>query len=164
MIFQNYRRQRRNDAGVMVKVRIDDREGDAMLANASSRGLLAIMNDAPGRGSRVKVEIGERTIYGRVRWSHSDRCGVLLEESIRVPDLIEGRVVPYTPVTQRDLHRLLPDLGRTMVGDGPIVPRALRLVLLAAFVGGASYTIARFVAAGAGKEADDASISSGHWG
>lgn len=160
MIFQKQRGERRETAAVMVRMRVDDRECDAMLANASSRGVLAMMSDPPGRGSRVKVELGEHTLYGRVRWADADRCGIALREKISVPDLLVGRAVPVSWAFGRGIHRAMPGFVRAAPGDGALLPRAVRFLLLAILVGGASYTLARLGFGPGDRKVSDVAVTS----
>ncbi|CDO35395.1 PilZ domain-containing protein [Novosphingobium sp. KN65.2] len=159
MFFRKERMERREPAALMVRVRVNDRDCDAMVGNASSRGLMAMMVDPPAKGGRVKVEIGEHSLPGRVRWSHGDRCGIALKDEIRVPDFVKGLAVPVSRMTEREVRGISAGSGwRSFVRS-----RAVQLVVLAALLGGSTLVIARMGSGEALEETTDLALSTHDW-
>jgi len=159
MFFRKERVQGREPAALMVRVRVNDRDCDAMVGNASSRGLMAMMADPPAKGGRVKIEIGDHLLAGRVRWSHGDRCGIALKEEIRVPDLVQGTAVPVSRMTERDVIGISAGPRWKSFGKS----RAVRLVLLAALLGGSTFVIARLGSGEAASDTTDLALSTRDW-
>jgi len=80
---------------VRIGVRLKDDAGwsDAQILNISSRGVMALCQDPPGRGSYVEIRRGTYVMIGRVAWTATDRIGVHVRERISVEDLL----LPVSP-------------------------------------------------------------------
>ncbi len=80
---------------VRIGVRLKDDAGwsDAQILNISSRGIMALCQDPPGRGSYVEIRRGTYVMIGRVAWTAADRIGVHVREQISVEDLL----LPVSP-------------------------------------------------------------------
>jgi hypothetical protein len=80
---------------VRIGVRLKDDAGwsDAQILNVSSRGVMALCQDPPRRGSYVEVRRGTYIMIGRVAWTGTDRIGVHVRERID----IENLRLPVTP-------------------------------------------------------------------
>jgi len=96
---------------------IGDYDCQAMLLNASSRGVLAAVANPPVRGTRVRLRVGEMVMAGQVRWNGTDCCGIALRDPISVADLIEGHAVPVALVPQPRALRGIAGLVRAFVGE-----------------------------------------------
>ncbi|MFD2578670.1 hypothetical protein ACFSTD_08900 [Novosphingobium colocasiae] len=119
MFFNKQRLEERTVIAVHGRLRFDGRDEPVTLANASPRGVLALLDTPPKRGTRVAIEIGGSILNGQVRWSGANRCGIALGGSISVADLLEGQAVPVTFVTERDSALGNPGIFRAAVSDGP---------------------------------------------
>lgn len=148
MSFHKQRGESRTPLAIMARMRFGDRERDTLLANCSSRGVLAMAPNPPKRGTRVTLEIGDRRMTGRVRWATADRCGIALVEAIRVADLVQGRIVFERVVT--GLHNAGRPAGVLggILGESPLLRRVLGVLLFSVLLAGVSYAIVR---AGSGK-------------
>jgi hypothetical protein len=80
---------------VRIGVRLKDDAGwsDAQILNVSSRGIMALCQDPPRRGSYVEIRRGTYMMIGRVAWTGTDRIGVHVRERIVIEDLL----LPVTP-------------------------------------------------------------------
>jgi hypothetical protein len=80
---------------VQIGVRLKDDAGwsDAQILNVSSRGVMALCQDPPRRGSYVEIRRGTYVMVGRVAWTGADRIGVHVRERIVVEDLL----LPVSP-------------------------------------------------------------------
>ncbi|MEE4453226.1 PilZ domain-containing protein [Novosphingobium resinovorum] len=103
---------------VQADIRIGGRTVAATIANASSRGVLAMVEEAPPppRGTAVELRIGDHVLKGQVRWRALDRCGIALKEPIDVAELIEGRAAPVLYVPERLARRSAMELLRGLLG------------------------------------------------
>lgn len=116
MFIHRQRMEARTVVAVSAIMHIEGRMENATLTNASSRGVLAIVAGPPPRGTAIKLEIGDHTLEGQVRWREIDRCGIMLKTAISVADLIEGCAVPVMNIPER-LSRQRPlDIFRKMMG------------------------------------------------
>lgn len=88
-------RQREQRKPVQIGVRLKDDAGwcDAQIRNISSRGIMALIENPPGRGSYVEIRRGPYVMIGRVAWSGADRIGIHVRERIVLEDLL----VPVAP-------------------------------------------------------------------
>lgn len=80
---------------VRIGVRLKDDAGwsDAHILNVSSRGVMALCQDPPRRGSYVEIRRGTYVMVGRVAWTGTDRIGIHVRERIAVEELLR----PVTP-------------------------------------------------------------------
>lgn len=131
MGFHKQRGEARTAIAVMARLRFDDRECDAFLANASSRGVMAIVAKPPRRRTRVELQVGDDLLTGRVRWALAGRCGIALNETIRVSALAKGMEPGASVVLSRDSGRR-PGLLGAIVGEQPWRRLALLLIFAAA--------------------------------
>lgn len=100
---------------VKATMHVGARAIDAMLANASSRGVLAMVDAPPVRGTVVDLEIGDHMLRGQVRWRAHDRCGIALRERIDVSELVQGRAVPVSYVPERLARRSAMEILRGLL-------------------------------------------------
>jgi len=105
MFIHRQRMETRTAIAVKVTMRIGTRAAEATLVNASSRGVLALVDAPPGRGTLVDLQIGDRMVKGQIRWRTFDRCGIALKENLDVAELVEGRVVPVVRMPDRIARR-----------------------------------------------------------
>ena len=117
MIFHRQRSEERTRIAVEARMLIGDYDCQAMLLNASSRGVLAAVANPPVRGTRVRLRVGEMVMAGQVRWHGTDCCGIALRDPISVADLIEGHAVPVALVPQPRALRGIAGLVRAFVGE-----------------------------------------------
>jgi len=116
MFIQRQRMESRTILAVKATMRVAGRSVDATIANASSRGVLAMVDGAPVRGTPVELVIAGRVLKGQVRWRAHDRCGIALKEQIDVAELIEGRAIPVVYVPERLARRSAMELLRSFLG------------------------------------------------
>lgn len=101
--FSMSQRAREPRKPVRIGVRMKDDAGwcDAQILNVSSRGVMALCQDPPRRGSYVEIRRGTYVMVGRVAWTGSDRIGVHVREKIALDELLcpvtPGRKTPRTP-------------------------------------------------------------------
>lgn len=117
MIFQKQRGEDRKRIAVEAQMRIGDFVCEAMLLNASSRGVLAAVTQPPVRGTRVKLIVGDMEMVGQVRWSGADCCGIALRDPISVADLLDGHAVEVAFIPEPRALRGLSGLLRSLVSD-----------------------------------------------
>lgn len=94
MFIHRQRMEPRTMVALKATMRVGSRVLEATIANASSRGVLAMVPQPPVRGTVVDLEIGGHILRGQVRWRADDRCGIMLREAIDVAELVQGRAVP----------------------------------------------------------------------
>ncbi|VWX52171.1 PilZ domain-containing protein [Novosphingobium sp. 9U] len=117
MIFHRQRGEERTRIAVEARMRIGEFEGEAMLLNASSRGVLAALAQPPVRGTRVTLIVGEMELVGQVRWRGTDCCGIALRDPISVADLLEGHAVPVAFIPEPRALRGIGGMLRALVGE-----------------------------------------------
>ena len=105
MGFHKQRGEARAATAVMARLRYGDCDCDAFLANASSRGVMAIVPNPPRRGTTVELQVGSDLLTGRVRWAAAGRCGIALNETIQVSALARGMQPGASLVLSRDAGR-----------------------------------------------------------
>lgn len=115
MFIHRQRMETRTMLAVKATIRIGSRMAEATLANASSRGVLALVDAPPARGVAVELVIGDHVLKGQVRWRAHDRCGIALKETIDVAELIEGKAVPVVYVPERLARRSAMELLRSLL-------------------------------------------------
>jgi len=111
---------------VRIGVRLKDDAGwsDAQILNISSRGVMALCQDPPSRGSYVEIRRGAYVMIGRVAWTATDRIGVRVREQISVEDLLmpvsPGRKVarPANDVQMRVCERRKPSVEERAAASG----------------------------------------------
>lgn len=116
MFIHRQRMEARTAITVQATLRSGHRDAEAVLVNASSRGVLAVVDEPPARGTLIELEIGGAVLTGQVRWRASDRCGIALRRPIRVADLVVGRVVHEPQASERVSRRRPLDIFRSMLG------------------------------------------------
>lgn len=94
MIFHRQRSEERTRIAVEARLKIGAYDCEAMLLNASSRGVLVAIANPPVRGTRVQLAVGELLLRGQVRWHGVDCCGIALRDPINVADLLDGQSAP----------------------------------------------------------------------
>ncbi|AOR75589.1 MULTISPECIES: hypothetical protein [Sphingomonadaceae] len=115
MFIHRQRMETRTMLAIKANIRIGSRVAEATLANASSRGVLALVDAPPARGVAVELVVGDQVIKGQVRWRAHDRCGIALKETIDVAELIEGKAVPVVYVPERLARRSAMELLRSLL-------------------------------------------------
>lgn len=143
MFFTRQRLEDRTIIAVQARVRFGGREAPAMLANASAHGVLALFDAPPERGTRIEIEVGDALLKGQVRWRSGRRCGVSLTEPIEISDVLDGRSVAVTFISQRDSGLGSRGIFRDAVCDGPLVRRVVPMALLIAAVASGAFAISR---------------------
>ncbi|MCJ2181573.1 hypothetical protein MTR62_02445 [Novosphingobium sp. 1949] len=145
MMFHKQRLEARTVLAVQGTMRFGGISHEVTLGNASSRGVLALIDTPPPRGTPVQVQIGDVVLDGQVRWRGPGRCGISLSEPIDVNRLLSGRIVPlaFVPAHQFDSYRGPQGIFRTIVNEGPLANRAFNAVLLVAAVASAAFALAR---------------------
>ncbi|HKT86757.1 MAG TPA: PilZ domain-containing protein [Novosphingobium sp.] len=131
MGFHKQRGEARTAIAVTARLRLRDRECEAFLANASSRGVMAIVATPPRRGTRIELQIGDELLTGRIRWAAAGRCGIALNETIRVSVLARGMEPGTSLVLSRDNGRR-PGLVGALAGEQPWQRVGLILIFAAA--------------------------------
>jgi hypothetical protein len=86
-------REPRKPVQIGVRLKNDAGWSDAQILNLSSRGVMALCQDPPRRGSYVEIRRGTYVMIGRVAWTGTDRIGIHVRERIEVEDLL----LPVTP-------------------------------------------------------------------
>lgn len=162
MFFNKQRLEDRTVIAVHGRLRFDGRDEPVTLANASPRGVLALIDTPPKRGTRVAIEIAGSILSGQVRWSGTNRCGIALGGSISVADLLEGQAVPVTFVTERDSAVGSPGIFRAAVSDGPLFSRILQGMLLVAAVASGAFAISRLAPAALSPDVPQVALLDGH--
>lgn len=117
LIFHRQRGEGRSRTAIKARLRIGTYDCEATLLNASSRGVLAMVENPPVRGTRVTVEIADMALAGTVRWHGVDCCGIALADPISVADLIEGHAVQTVVVPEPRGLRSLSGRLRALVGE-----------------------------------------------
>lgn len=115
MFIHRQRMEPRTMIAVKASMQVGTRVLDATLANASSRGVLAMVADPPERGTVVDLTIGDHMLRGQVRWRAQDRCGIMLREAVDVAALAQGRAVPLVQVPQRLARRSAMEVLRSLL-------------------------------------------------
>ncbi len=115
MFIHRQRMEPRTMVALKATMRVGSRVLEATIANASSRGVLAMVPQPPVRGTVVDLEIGDHILRGQVRWRAADRCGIMLREAIDVAELAQGRAVPIVQVPQRLARRSAMELLRGLL-------------------------------------------------
>lgn len=131
MGFHKQRGESRAAIAVMARLRFGDCECDAFLANASSRGFMAITAKPPRRGTKVELLVGDDLLTGRVRWAVAGRCGIALNEMIRVSALARGMAPGTSLILSREPARRSGLLG-AIAGEQPWHRLGLILIFAAA--------------------------------
>lgn len=90
MTRQKSRIEARTRAMLRARLRWNGGEREAIIIDASSRGLLAMMAQPPGRGEYVELMVGQHRLVGQVRWCVGKRVGLSFRERISVTALLEG--------------------------------------------------------------------------
>lgn len=146
MMIHKQRQEARTVIAVEAEMAFGTDRQDAILANASSRGVLALVADPPRRGMRVQLIVGGGCLRGQVRWRGAGRCGIALDEPIDVAGLQAGRVVPVRRVAMAhvaDTYRGPAGLLRTLTSDVTPSRRILNAFVLAAALASAGFVLAR---------------------
>ncbi|PNU06564.1 pilus assembly protein [Novosphingobium guangzhouense] len=115
MFIHRQRMETRTMMAVAAVMRFGNRVADVTLANASSRGVLAMVDAPPARGVAVELTVGDRVLKGQVRWRAHDRCGIALKEPIDVAELIEGKAIPVVYVPEKLARRSAMELLRSFL-------------------------------------------------
>ncbi|WP_235523015.1 PilZ domain-containing protein [Novosphingobium sp. Leaf2] len=100
---------------IQSTVHFDGHAVQATLANASSRGVLALFPSPPQRGTAVAVEIGGRVLHGQVRWRSSDRCGLAFKDVLDIEALAEVEGPAVQKVDARLVRRSGMDILRSLL-------------------------------------------------
>jgi hypothetical protein len=93
-------RQREPRKPVRIGVRLKDDAGwcDAQIVNVLERGLMAVCDAPPPRGSYVEIRRGGYVMIGHVAWAAPDRFGARIRDRIVIEDLLQpvepGRKAP----------------------------------------------------------------------
>lgn len=84
------RAEERVNAQLRVRIKGGGPHCDAVIQDASPRGLLLSASPPPQRGEIVEVFIGDQVVVGQVRWARENRFGLKLGDRIDVRALISG--------------------------------------------------------------------------
>lgn len=121
-------------------MRQDGRWADVRILDASSRGFMIHLSDAPPRGTYLELHRGRRSYVARVIWRTAQRCGLQTQDRVIVDDLLK----PPEPVTdpQQDeaptIERRTAGRSRDVIEQKAERSRTLgRAGQFAAFIGGA---------------------------
>lgn len=134
MSHEERRVESRIRTAIRIRLRSETEEHEAIVLDASTRGLLAMMPHPPARGEYVELYVAGQWMIGRVRWHGPDRFGVALQERIDVPALIAGNAGPVA-LAQTPAAR--PNFGGTLAviaSDSLHMARGLQLLLLTAAI------------------------------
>lgn len=115
MFIHRQRMEPRMVLAIQSTVRFEGRAVEATLANASSRGVLAVFPSPPPRGTAVAVEIGGRILHGQIRWRGSDRCGLAFKDELDIAALAEVDGPAVQKVDARLVRRSGMDMLRSLL-------------------------------------------------
>lgn len=88
-------RERRQAVSISVRYRGAAAWADAQIVNVSSRGVMALCQSPPSRGSYVEIRRGSYVIVGCVAWSATDRFGMRARDRIEAAELVAaGDAIP----------------------------------------------------------------------
>lgn len=157
MLFHKQRLEERTVIAVEGSMRFAGQACPVTLVNASSSGVLAMLETPPPRGTMIQLTVGGVELAGQVRWRGTDRCGIALREQIDVNRLLGGRMVPITfiPVDHLDSYRGPNGILRTIFSEGPIAVRTGNAALLLLAVASTAFALSRLGV----RVADGATIS-----
>ncbi|BBC72687.1 conserved hypothetical protein [Altererythrobacter sp. B11] len=82
-------REPRKPVRIPARLKTDLGWGDADIRNVSSRGIMAVCDKPPPRGSYVELRRGSYVVIGRVAWSALDRFGLQAQDRIELDDLMK---------------------------------------------------------------------------
>jgi hypothetical protein len=91
---QSPRIEDRTRATLRATLRDGGTEREALFADISSRGLMALASSPPARGTYVELRIGRHVLVGRVQWAEGARFGVRLQDRIDVLAVIGNEASP----------------------------------------------------------------------
>lgn len=142
-------REPREAVNITVRIRTDHGWNNADIRNVSARGLMAVCDTPPQRGSYVEIRRGSYIVVGRVAWASYDRFGLRSQDRIVVTEL--ARLHPTGRASQND-RRATP---RKSVNVAPRrqslqerqaasarFARAFQFIAIVAVAGGVSVAIA----------------------
>ncbi|MEO7247180.1 MAG: PilZ domain-containing protein [Novosphingobium sp.] len=84
MASERPRAEGRSNAMMTAILRGGGPEREACLLDLSSRGLMALADPPPPRGSFIELVVAGHSLVGQVQWSEDRRFGVRLRERIEV--------------------------------------------------------------------------------
>lgn len=91
---QGRRIEDRTRASLRGMLRDERGERAVLIADLSSRGLMALASPGPPRGTVVEIRIGRHVLVGQVQWSEGARFGMRFGERIDVIAVIGNEAGP----------------------------------------------------------------------
>ena len=82
-------REPRRKIVVPARIRQAGRWADVRILDASSRGFMIHLPNAPPRGTYVELHRGRRSYVARVVWQSAQRCGLQTQDRVIVDDLVK---------------------------------------------------------------------------
>ena len=122
-------------------MRQDGRWTDVRILDASSRGFMVHVPDAPPRGTYIELHRGRRSYVARVVWRTAQRCGLQTQDRIIVDDLVKLPEAVTDPKQDEApiIERRSAGRSRDMIEQKAERNRTLgRAGQFAAFIGGAA--------------------------
>lgn len=123
-----------------MRVRGKEGEHEAIVLDASTRGLQVRTVHPPARGEYVELLVCGQWLVGTVRWNAANRFGVSLRERISVPVLLAQEEGPI----------LLSQHGQAVASDTSRMALALRSVLMGGVIGAGGFMLVNYTMHGLG--------------
>lgn len=142
------RKEQRTRAVMRAQLRHADGDGEASILDISTRGMLLMMANAPGRGEFVEIVVAGHPLAGHVRWKFGKRFGVALRERISVAALLAGDSSSIRLAASAASQRRRGGLADALSGDRRSLGRLVQFVLVIAALGGAAWLLADYAGDG----------------